>query len=118
MSSSLVRPRNLPRTKARHRAASLDAMSTRTLATIAGFMAVGLQVGARVVIMMAAQPTLRLAALFAGFVSIAILISAVRMIAVSKGRHPGWSFLGLFSIVGLLIVLCFKDSRRLGKASK
>ena len=92
-------------------------MTTQTLAAMTGFVAVALQVGARVVFKIADEPGVRLGALFAGLAGVAILISAVRTIAVSKGRHPGWSFLGLFSIVGLIVVMCLKTVRKPAQAA-
>ena len=70
-----------------------------------------MQIVGRIVMKGADDPRVAIGGTFVALLGVFILISSVRAIAVAKGRHPGWSALGLLSIIGLIVALCLKDRR-------
>ncbi len=46
------------------------------------------------------------------WVGTALLIVGLGYYAKSKGRDPGWGLVGLFSIIGLLVLICLKDQTK------
>jgi len=65
-----------------------------------------LEITARVMAMRGAEPMLAVSAFMGGAI---LLIWGLCMYAKGKGYSAGWGFLGLLSILGLIILVCMKD---------
>jgi hypothetical protein len=72
-------------------------------------VALGLQVVGRLIMLISGAPVVKFAGLFVVILGFSVLITSIRFLALAKGRHPGWSALGLLSAVGLIIALCLRD---------
>ena len=87
----------------------MDRSRVKRVSLSCGVVALGLQVIGRLIMLISGEPVVKFAGLFAVVFGFSGLITSIRFLALAKGRHPGWSALGLLSAVGLVIALCLRD---------
>lgn len=76
---------------------------------IYGVPGIVLQIGGRIVTVMAENGTMIAAGVVTTVVGTLLLLVGLAFYAKAKGRHPAWCLMAFLSIIGLIVLALLKD---------